>query len=79
MDGDQNVLCTLTSEKALDRRILGSISNGTAEDYKGHSNPCLSGNQKVSSLCITLSGLWPKNFWFPGKQDKSRPEGTQEA
>ena len=57
MGGDPYVLGILTFPKTLDRKDLGSISNGIAEAYKGHSLPCLSGIQKVFCFCITLSGM----------------------
>ena len=50
--GDPNVLGILTFSKTLDRKDLGSTSNGITEDYKHHSFPCLSLNQKVPSICI---------------------------
>ena len=40
--GDPYVLGILTFPKTLDRKDLGSISNGIAEDYKDHNLPCLS-------------------------------------
>ena len=45
--GDANVLCTLTSAKALDKGILGCNSNGVAEGCKGHGFPCLPITRKL--------------------------------
>ena len=56
--GDPNVLGILTFSRTLDRKDLGSISNGIAEDYYKDDNfPCLYHIQKLYSTCITLSDL----------------------
>ena len=47
VDGDPNVLCTLTSAKALDRGILGYNSNGVAEGCKVRGFPCLPITRKI--------------------------------
>ena len=61
VDGDPNVLCILTSAKALDKGILGCNSNGIAEDYKGHSFPCLPITRKIFDF-VSHCQAWGKEF-----------------
>ena len=62
------MLCILTFSKTVDRNDLGSILNGIAEGL-------LSRKFLVSDSHYQAQA---KKFSFPGKQDKSRSEGTWE-